>query len=1067
MRKTILALLGMALIWGSAAAQVTVTAPSSRDDVKACADYADETLLDRWDMNERTDLGWRIWNTAEMPQSYLGNILFQSGIFSCVSTSDDPNITILDSHYPGSSPLGKIGVNFPINASKYTRLVFRMYLGPDQGRIYTEGQLFWSKNTMYVDMTTSGSFVTYDGWRIYCINVPALGIAAGSATWSGNIDSLRMDPISHSDRDIRLDWIRLVEYDSGSNRTITWSGSSSSDIYLDNDTNWSNGTLGVLAKSVSGLSYAFLAGGLAPGDYYVAVCPAGTSNYDYSSGYYHVNDVPIVVLNSPSDEGSDTDFITTNFSDPWDMANSQDIEHTEYLQNPQFTTLSYEDLKGTAYSNQTVFKASSVSGTGSGDPQAFFLHFLYRGGTAPIDTAKYNHLTFKTGIWGAQSVNDGSIARVIWRNTTETVENVCEDIIIRHLPNKWVMQKVVADMTTLPHESDPGGSPSYSGWTGYADCFRIDPHEFTPAREFFFDDVKLASDIKANASYTITWALSDSDHSPTVALYRDTDGSGYNGTLIASLDAAESAAGSYTWNTSGVSAGTYWIYAVTTDGTNTNRCYSRGHLKISHTEESEIRLSKKKFYMACIKNGVATSQEEVLVTNGGLGTLDWTATPENGWVTVTPSSGTGNGKFRITFTATDRSVGNYTERIRVEDPNASNSPQVVEVYLTVFGQGGDTGPLGCFDTPTEGSTVSGSIAVTGWAMDDIEVKKVEIKRDPDSDDPAGAIGADGLVYIGDAVFVKGARPDIESLYPTYPKADRAGWGYMMLTYGLPRRGNGTFRLYAIAEDVCGRRQTLGTKTITSDNNSRTKPFGTIDTPDQGGIASGTDYVVFGWALTPLPGKIPEDGHTIWLSIDSVFIGNPVYNQYREDVHDGFPEYANADGAVGYYHLNTTAYADGVHTIGWLVTDDLGRADGMGSRFFEIQNMSGATRALSRTKAARAGSPLGLIQDFSGALKVELPGPSRMTIEELQRIEIPLKATGGKRFIGWGASASKPLPIGSTLDQKKGVFYWAPGPGFLGKHVLHFAVADGRFRSPTVTLVVNIVPKTYVKKAARR
>jgi hypothetical protein len=31
----------------------------------------------------------------------------------------------------------------------------------------------------------------------------------------------------------------------------------------------------------------------------------------------------------------------------------------------------------------------------------------------------------------------------------------------------------------------------------------------------------------------------------------------------------------------------------------------------------------------------------------------------------------------------------------------------------------------------------------------------------------------------------------------------------------------------------------------------------------------------------------------------------------------------------------------------------------------------------------------------------------------------------------------PLPIGSTLDPEKGIFYWAPGPGFVGHYELLF------------------------------
>ncbi|MBW2593846.1 MAG: hypothetical protein JRE58_12755, partial [Deltaproteobacteria bacterium] len=176
--------------------QITVTSPSVRDDVKAGADFAAEVLLDRWDMHERTDLGWRIFNTLEQPLSYLTDVLFQNGIFSATSTYtsgtgdpeySDANITILDSAYAGSAMLGKVGHNFPIDAGKYTILTIRMYLGPDAAGPY--GQLLWSTNTIYGGITTSGSFFVGNGWQIYQIDIPSLGIAAGSDIWSGLIDS--------------------------------------------------------------------------------------------------------------------------------------------------------------------------------------------------------------------------------------------------------------------------------------------------------------------------------------------------------------------------------------------------------------------------------------------------------------------------------------------------------------------------------------------------------------------------------------------------------------------------------------------------------------------------------------------------------------------------------------------------------------------------------------------------------------------------------------------------------------------------------------------------------------
>ncbi|HUW11145.1 MAG TPA: choice-of-anchor D domain-containing protein, partial [Anaerolineae bacterium] len=189
----------------------------------------------------------------------------------------------------------------------------------------------------------------------------------------------------------------------------------------------------------------------------------------------------------------------------------------------------------------------------------------------------------------------------------------------------------------------------------------------------------------------------------------------------------------------------------------------------------------------------------------------------------------------------------------------------------------------------------------------------------------------------DAVLVLGVRPDVEAAYPAYPNNDRAGWQYLLLTHFLPNGGNGTYTLQAIATDVEGHSTVLGTKTIIADNANAVKPFGMLDTPVAGGTACGSSHVVWGWALTPQPNAIPTDGSTINIYVDGVNLGHPVYNMYRADIAAFFPGYANSNGAVFYMYLDTTAYASGVHTIQATAVDSAGNADGIGSRYFTIQN----------------------------------------------------------------------------------------------------------------------------------
>ena len=186
---------------------------------------------------------------------------------------------------------------------------------------------------------------------------------------------------------------------------------------------------------------------------------------------------------------------------------------------------------------------------------------------------------------------------------------------------------------------------------------------------------------------------------------------------------------------------------------------------------------------------------------------------------------------------------------------------------------GPTAPFGAVDTPANGATVTGEMAMTGWALDDVGVsRRGHLPL-------AGRRRAAGLVFVGRAVFIRGARPDVQSLFPNAADNDNAGWGFMVLTNFLPNQGNGTFDLHAYAVDGAGLQTLLGHAQDRGRQRASIKPFGTIDTPGQGETVSGT-IVNFGWALTPQPSIIPTNGSTIDVYVDGVYRGHPVYNNNR-------------------------------------------------------------------------------------------------------------------------------------------------------------------------------------------
>lgn len=89
----------------------------------------------------------------------------------------------------------------------------------------------------------------------------------------------------------------------------------------------------------------------------------------------------------------------------------------------------------------------------------------------------------------------------------------------------------------------------------------------------------------ADNNYLIQWTDDDPDSNASISLYYDTTNSGLMGTLIVSglEEDPDGIDDSYTWNTSGVPEGDYYIYAVINDGHSTAYSYSKGVVRIRHS----------------------------------------------------------------------------------------------------------------------------------------------------------------------------------------------------------------------------------------------------------------------------------------------------------------------------------------------------------------------------------------------------------------------------------------------------------------------------------------------------
>ena len=494
---------------------------------------------------------------------------------------------------------------------------------------------------------------------------------------------------------------------------------------------------------------------------------------------------------------------------------------------------------------------------------------------------------------------------------------------------------------------------------------------------------------------------------------------------------------------------------------------------------------------------VTTGPQEVRLAQSGPGPVTWTATPSVPWLTVTPSSGTGSATLSVAVAMVYPLVQpSGTATITFTFVGTTSNPGPIDVTWTL-----SPSPLvtfGAFDTPIDHSTgVTGAVPFTGWALDSIDVIAVRICRETVPGEQVGIsvlCNSTAQVYVGDATFIDGARPDVAAAFPTYPRSRRAGWGFMVLTNMLPAQGNGTyvFHAYAYARptaalDLGGlpRVTDLGTKTLTCANASATKPFGAIDTPEQGGLASGAGYINFGWALTPQTKTIPFDGSTITVLVDGAPVGTADYNHFRSDIAAIFPGRTNSNGAVGFRIIDTTSLTNGMHTISWVVTDDQGSTEGIGEpvlhgvewlrgvdsgaadrerrrptrgarNFVPRQRPPTDTSVLARDRTSLAGRRG---WDLSAPLRTFEPDDRGRVVvrsEEVNRIELHL---GPDYTVGYLQTndGQQALPIGSQIDGS-GVFTWSPGVGFVGAYDFVFVRPSGDEAASRRDVRILLAPK---------
>jgi hypothetical protein len=129
----------------------------------------------------------------------------------------------------------------------------------------------------------------------------------------------------------------------------------------------------------------------------------------------------------------------------------------------------------------------------------------------------------------------------------------------------------------------------------------------------------------------------------------------------------------------------------------------------------------------------------------------------------------------------------------------------------------------------------------------------------------------------------------------------------------------------------------------------------------------------------------------------------------------------------------------MHTIAWSVTDSGGYAEGIGSRYFHVNNsgvqQAPRTKKVQETRAS-ARDGVWVRTGWNPDAPLQLVEGSEIDVNHGGRMELHLPA--GVESVLFDGSAA--LPLGATF--RDGVFYWQLEPAYSSQYELRFLDSAG-------------------------
>jgi len=97
----------------------------------------------------------------------------------------------------------------------------------------------------------------------------------------------------------------------------------------------------------------------------------------------------------------------------------------------------------------------------------------------------------------------------------------------------------------------------------------------------------------------------------------------------------------------------------------------------------EIVVNRSEFFFNAIAGGANPPSQTLSISNAGSSTLNWSVAGAQAWLSLVPTSGSGDGDVTLNVDVTGLGVGTYNDVITVTAPGATNSPLDIPVTLAI------------------------------------------------------------------------------------------------------------------------------------------------------------------------------------------------------------------------------------------------------------------------------------------------------------------------------------------------------------------------------------------------